>query len=180
MDNRKRELRQLIRAKKKEYGKAERDLLSAQIEEKLLADTAIKAANTILAYYSLPDEVGTHHLIDVLRQQGKKVLLPVIVGEGELDLIEYKGVDHMQTDSYGILEPIGEPFTDYQHIDVAIIPGMAFDRDGNRMGRGKGFYDRLLPKLTDARKIGICFAFQLLEHIPTEAHDRPMDVVITN
>ena len=86
----------------------------------------------------------------------------------------------MQTDSYGILEPVGEPFTNYHDIDVAIIPGMAFDLAGNRMGRGKGFYDRLLPKLADARKIGICFSFQLLEHIPTEAHDCPMDIIVSN
>ena len=81
--------------------------------------------------------------------------------------------------AYNIMEPVGEVFTDYAQIDLAVIPGVAFDRQLNRMGRGKGFYDRLLPQLGDAYKIGICFDFQLVESIECEEHDIRMDEVIS-
>ena len=79
------------------------------------------------------------------------------------------------------MEPQGKDFTELEKIDLAIIPGMAFDKEGNRLGRGKGYYDRLLQQLRDCTiyKIGICFDFQFLDHIPTEPHDIPVDEVIT-
>ena len=90
----------------------------------------------------------------------------------------YSGKADLQEGAFGIMEPCGELFTDYEAIDVAIIPGMAFDRHGNRLGRGKGYYDRFLPLLpTRVFKIGVCFPFQLLDDIPMEEHDIKMDVV---
>ena len=76
------------------------------------------------------------------------------------------------------MEPTGEVFDNYTDIDLAVIPGVAFDKDGNRMGRGKGYYDRLLPKLGNTYKIGICLPFQLVEKIPTDEHDVRMDEVL--
>jgi len=77
-------------------------------------------------------------------------------------------------------EPSGELFTDFDRITLAIIPGMAFDHQGNRLGRGKGYYDRLLPQLSHAYKLGLCFPFQLLtEEIPHEPHDCRMDEVFS-
>jgi 5-formyltetrahydrofolate cyclo-ligase len=77
------------------------------------------------------------------------------------------------------LEPIGEPFTDYASIDVAIIPGMAFDNKGHRLGRGKGYYDRFLSQLTSkTKKIGLCFPWQLVDVVPTDKNDISMDCVI--
>ena len=80
--------------------------------------------------------------------------------------------------SYGIEEPIGDVVKDYDRIELAIIPGVGFDLQGNHLGRGKGYYDRLLPKLK-AYKIGICFQFQVIEPIPFESFDIPMDEVWT-
>ena len=71
----------------------------------------------------------------------------------------YTGKQDLQTGSYNIEEPIGEIFNDYKSIDLAIIPGVSFDKEGNRLGRGKGYYDQLLPLLTSSFKIGICFSF---------------------
>ena len=95
-----------------------------------------------------------------------------------MEIRRYTGPESLRISSYGILEPTGEPFTQYENIDFALIPGMAFDADGNRLGRGKGYYDRFLPLMTRARKVGICFPFQFLPHIPTEPTDMPMDEVI--
>ena len=70
-----------------------------------------------------------------------------------------------------IEEPTGEVFTDYAAIDFIAVPGVAFDRKGNRLGRGKGYYDRLLPRIPSACKAGICFPFQLVEEVPAESFD---------
>ena len=79
-----------------------------------------------------------------------------------------------------ILLPVicGNDFTEFDKIDIAIIPGMAFDRNHNRLGRGKGFYDRLLPKIK-APKIGICFSFQVVDEVPVDELDIPLDEVWT-
>ena len=73
----------------------------------------------------------------------------------------------------------GALFTDYATIDLVIVPGVAFDRDGNRLGRGKGYYDRLLPRIPSAYKVGICFPFQIIEEVPAEPFDIRMDEIIT-
>ena len=86
----------------------------------------------------------------------------------------------MEVSSYHIQEPIGKIFEDYSTIDVIIVPGVAFDNQGNRLGRGKGYYDRFLKKIPATKKIGICFDFQMIEQIPTEKNDIPMDDIITN
>lgn len=129
----------------------------------------------MLLYHSLPDEPDTHAFI---RQWAgrKRILLPVVVGD-DLELRVYAGDDSLRTGAFHIAEPAGEAFTDYAAIDLAVIPGVAFDRRGNRLGRGKGYYDRLLPRLT-AYKIGVCFPFQRVESLPAEAHDVRMDEII--
>lgn len=134
--------------------------------------------HTILLYHSLPDEVKTHALIRTLHAEGKKVLLPTVVDD-RLELHLYTGEQAFSTGaSYGILESSGELFTDYGSIDLAIIPGMAFTKEGDRLGRGKGYYDRLLPQLS-CPLIGIAFPFQMLPSIPCEPHDIRMEDVIT-
>ena len=76
------------------------------------------------------------------------------------------------------MEPVGRLFNDYPSVDVAVVPGMAFDSRCNRLGRGKGYYDRMLPKLSNAYKIGMCFDFQKLPGIPADDHDIKVDEVI--
>lgn len=104
-------------------------------------------------------------------------MLPVVVGD-DLELRVYTGPEDLATGSYSIEEPTGELFTDYAAIDFVAVPGVAFDNAGNRLGRGKGYYDRLLPRLT-AFKAGICFPFQLVKEVPTEPFDIRMDTIIT-
>lgn len=132
---------------------------------------------TVLLYHSLPDEVNTHDLIAKAAHLGYKVLLPTVVGD-DLELHEYAGEASLHTsESFGIQESSGTLFTDYPSIGLAIIPGMAFTHDGKRLGRGKGYYDRLLPQLS-CPLIGIAFPFQMLDDIPCEMHDICMDEVI--
>lgn len=132
----------------------------------------------MLLYHSLPDEVDTHGFIRRWSDR-KRILLPVVIGN-ELELRVYTDEEHLTKGAFHIDEPTGTPFTDYGQIDLAVIPGVAFDRQGNRLGRGKGYYDRLLPRIPTAYKIGLCFHFQLLDEIPAEAHDVRMDEIISN
>ena len=126
----------------------------------------------------MPDEVCTHDLIRTLYAQGKTVLLPTVVGD-ELSLHIYEGEDSLTIGkSFGIQESKGLLFNDYSRIDLAIIPGMAFTLQGDRLGRGKGYYDRLLPHL-HCPLVGIAFPFQILSFIPTEPHDIRMTEVVT-
>lgn len=132
---------------------------------------------TILLYHSLPDEIDTHTLIPTLLSIGKTVLLPTIVDD-DLELHQY--IDEIalsQSSTFGIQESTGPLFTDYSKIDLAIIPGMAFTPTGNRLGRGKGYYDRLLPHL-QCPLIGLAFPFQIVDYIPCEEHDISMTEVI--
>ena len=151
--------------------------LSAEILKKVEEHPRFRAAQTVLLYHSLKDEVQTHDFIEQWSQH-KQILLPVVVGD-ELELRIYEGRQSLRIGAFGIEEPTGAIFTAYQDISVAVIPGVGFDRNGNRLGRGRGYYDRLLPRLTHTYKIGICFPFQLIDKIPTEPQDIPMNEVIT-
>lgn len=149
---------------------------STSLLDKLIDHPRFKEAQTVLLYYSLLDEVRTHEFVERISQE-KQVVLPVVTGD-ELELRRYSGKTDLKKGSFGIDEPTGEIVTDFSSIDVAIIPGVGFDKHGNRLGRGKGYYDRLLPKL-QSYNIGVCFSFQVLPEIPTESFDRPMDEVWT-
>jgi 5-formyltetrahydrofolate cyclo-ligase len=132
-----------------------------------------------MLYNALPDEVPTQALMDQLVAQGKTVLLPCVINDTDMELRRYTDPQDLQPGSFGIQEPTGELFTDYDTIDVAIVPGMAFDAEGHRLGRGKGYYDRFLCQHLDVKRIGICFDFQLVDEVPTEPLDIKMDEVIT-
>jgi len=172
------ELRQAIRQLKRQFTQEELGDLSLAIIDSLCRNEHFVNAKTILAYHSLPDEVSTHELIRQYSQK-KTILLPKVIGDGEMEIRRYRGEGDLQQGAYGIMEPCGELFTDYDEIDLAIIPGMAFDPKGNRLGRGKGYYDRFLSCARNTYKVGICFPFQLVDDVPVENMDIAMDAVLS-
>lgn len=175
----KKELRKEIRARKRDIPVEELREMSRLLCKRLLANERLGNASTVMMYYPLGDEVDVTPVIERLAENGKTVVLPQVTGEATMVLRRYKGEDDLREGAFGIMEPCGELFTDYEAIDVAIIPGMAFDRHGNRLGRGKGYYDRFLPLLpTRVYKIGICFPFQLLDDIPMEEHDKRVNLIV--
>ncbi len=176
----KKELRQEIRNRKRQYSPSQLGELSLSVVSRLWQNSQLQAAHTILLYYSLPDEVDTHSLADKLLEKGKKVILPVVTGEGEMELREYTGKQDLREGAFHIMEPIGRLFPEekYGEIDLGVIPGMSFDRQGNRLGRGKGYYDRFLVKVPQMHKIGLCFDFQKVEEIPISSTDIRMDEII--
>lgn len=171
-------LRQIIKERKKKFSVAELIMQSMDITLQLEKHHLYQTARTLLLYNSMPDEVNTHGLIASLHKQGRCVLLPRMKNEEELELVKYRGKLGLRiSERYGIFEPDGEPFNDYESIDLAIIPGMAFTPGGGRLGRGKGYYDRLLAKMPTVYKLGLCFPFQIFDPIPTDMNDMPMDEV---
>ncbi len=172
------ELRKEIRNRKRQFTKEQLRERSAEVIDRLRNHPKLKAAKTILLYHSLPDEVYTHSFADEMVEAGKNVLLPVVISDTEMEIRRYTGPDDMAESSFHILEPIGELFTEYDDIDFIAVPGMSFDNDRNRLGRGKGYYDRFLRQVPKAYKVGICFDFQKLDRIPTDEHDQKVDEVL--
>jgi 5-formyltetrahydrofolate cyclo-ligase len=160
---------------------------SEHIAQKLsLLQTVIEAEN-IMCFVSFGSEVDTHGLIKKWILQGKNVSVPCLekisAGSKVMHAVQIKSFSDLKNKgSYGILEPdlkvdsIVEP----DSLDVIIVPGSIFDINRNRMGYGGGFYDRFL-KLTaeKCKKIGVCYDFQVLEHIPHEDYDIPVDSIVT-
>ena len=171
----KQELRQLVRTLKKAIPLDEKIIRSSEIWQRALEISYIKDAKAILLYWSMDDEVFTHSVVQKLAET-KTVLLPVVDGD-DLRIKQFRGLDNMRAgEQFGIGEPTGDDYTG--DIDVIVVPGVAFDRHCNRMGRGRGFYDRLL-KTRDTIKIGVAFDFQLFDSVPTEPFDVKMDCVVS-
>lgn len=174
------ELRSQIRQSKRQFTQQQLREWSLPVVSRL--KERLRDARVVLAYYSLPDEVCTHQLIDDLVAEGKIVLLPKVLDDETMELRRYAGIHDLREGAFHIMEPVGEPFVDYQQIDVALIPGMAFDAQGHRLGRGKGYYDRFLSQFlvsdSQLRTIGVCFDFQKVAEVPVEANDMPVDEVI--
>jgi 5-formyltetrahydrofolate cyclo-ligase len=174
----KNELRKSIRSLKAAHTDAQLAQQSDTICKSIMEDDLFKKSEVVFVYWALKDEVDTLNLIEEVFTN-KTILLPVVVGS-ELELRVFKGKEQMkQVPPYGIYEPQTEVFTEYDKIDLALIPGMAFDKQNNRLGRGKAFYDGLLPALA-CPKYGLCFDFQLVDEIPVESHDIPMDKVFSS
>ena len=150
---------------------------SHRLCQQLLSSPQWQSASLVLLYHSLPNEVDTSLLLQQAYSEGKQILLPKVVGD-ILELYLYEP-SQLVVGSYGIMEPTGLPFPveRYAEIGLAIIPGLAFSQRGERLGRGKGYYDRLLPLLPNAYKLGICFPYQYLPSVPVEEHDTLMDEV---
>ena len=174
----KKELRLKVSQLKKEQTEETLREKSGQIFSQLEQSDEFTKASVILAYWSIPGEVHTHHFINKW-SSGKTILLPVVDGD-TLRIHIFTGMESMvEGAKFGILEPTGPEVTDLSIIDLILIPGVAFDHQNHRMGRGKGYYDKLLTH-TQAKKIGLCFDFQLFPSVPVEPHDVLMDQVIVN
>lgn len=145
---------------------------------KLIEDMPIfQSSHNILAYHSLADEVITHEFI--LKWNLKKcIYLPRIFGE-DIYLAKYKSEENLCQGKYGIMEPLSEIDINLDKIDVAIIPAVAISKKGNRIGRGKGYYDKLLSRQNIGCKIGIIYSFQLCDDFNPDTHDIPMDYIVT-
>ena len=169
------DLRRQIRQIKRQFTPQQLEELSLPIVTRLRQQ--LSGSQAIVAYYPLPDEVDIRPLLDEWIAEGKSVILPKVMGDDTMELRRYTGYDDLQEGAFHILEPVGELFTDFASIDVVLVPGVAFDAEGHRLGRGRGYYDRFLRTLT-VQTIGVCFDFQKVDEVPFDKYDIPVDKVI--
>ena len=169
-------IRERIKKKKQQLTDKEKEIEAANVFEKIEALPEFINAHNIMIYWSMPDELPTHNFI-IRWSKKKTMLLPVVKGEDML-IKPFSTKEELKQGSLGIWEP--DTQKEYLNsIDLVIVPGVAFDRDKSRLGRGKGYYDRYFINKRIV-KIGVCFDFQLLESIPEDSFDIKMDKVITS
>ncbi len=157
---------------------------SKVIAQKLDKLDCVKRAKTIMCYVSFGSEVYTHDIINTWISQGKQVCVPrVVKNKGKsMEAVKISSLHELEPGTYGVLEPTSgqKNVVSPDSIDVVIVPGCAFDLHKNRMGYGAGYYDRFLNLISDScLKVGVAFDFQIMDEIPWDEHDIPMDIIIT-
>ena len=162
--------KELLNIRKNITEKADKSII---ITNKIIDLDIYKDSQVIAIYNSLPDEVDTKYLMD--NMLSKKILLPKIVNDNIEFIMVNKNTKYIKN-NYGILEPIGNLYLG--NIDLIIVPGVAFDKNHNRLGFGKGYYDKYLSNKT-IYKIGICYDKQIVHLLPSNDLDIKMDMVIT-
>lgn len=156
----------------------ERSAKSQRIVERVLALPEVGAAGTVMAFWSFGSEVQTSALIALLHEAGKRVVLPR-VAVGEIAAIAYAPGDPVAATSFGAKEPVGADVVPSEDVDVVIVPGVAFDRHGGRVGYGGGFYDRLFSRAPAVPAIAVAFAVQLVDEVPQGRSDSRVDAIVT-
>lgn len=154
---------------------AERIAASDKVFEQIEKAAAFVMASNILMYHSLPDELSTLSFIERWHTR-KRFYLPRVNGVN-LEILPYDK-SRLHLGAFNIEEPDGNDTTPIEDIELIIVPGVAYDRNGNRIGRGKGFYDRLL-RSSRATTIGVAYHCQLVDDIEPDDFDVPVDFVVT-
>ncbi len=148
----------------------------------LLEAPEIRRAATVAAYVSVSSEPGTGPLLEILRDAGKRVILPVLQPDNDLDWAAYDGPASLRSAGRGLLEPDG-PLLGFDAVataDAVLVPGLAVGRDGMRLGRGGGSYDRVLGRIPVGTFVCVLLnSEEVLDSVPREDHDRPVNAVAT-
>jgi len=179
----KKEFRKYIIEKRDELDKVVKSQRNAKIITKLTDSKYYRCAQTIFVFVSFGSEVDTHGFIEQSLKDGKTVGVPkIITKEQGIEVLKITGLGDLKPGYYGILEPVEgcQPIAS-DDIDLIIMPGVAFDRSGGRIGYGAGYYDRYLAAMTKSvRKIALGYSFQVLDYVPTEDFDIRIDGIITD
>ena len=180
----KKSLREEMKEKLFSLSTEERVAKSLLIREKLFKEVLFKKAACVCFYVSLPTEVDTSVIIDDALVMGKRVVVPLSDLENkEVKLYQIKDRGDLREGAWRVLEPIPEKTRAVarEEVDCVIVPGIAFDKRNNRLGRGRGFYDRFLQAFgAGTPKIGLAFSFQVVQEVPHESHDIPLDLILTD
>jgi len=176
IQRRKDELRRLILSRRERTTPQERTERAAAIVRTLTGLPELAAARSVLAYASVRSEVPTAELLRWILESGKSLAVPAVTGEGSMIAARAGSLGHLAPGFRGIPEPPLEPAGP---VDVAVVPGVAFDLACARLGHGGGFFDAFLAAVPATTKIGVCFDFQVVDELPAEPHDVRMDLVVT-
>lgn len=173
----KKELRRSIREKKRAMTEAEIEARSAKLAELFFQSEAYKSAKTIYGYLPYNQEVRTVPMLEQALRDGKRVAVPKVCGE-EMKFLLLEDLSKVEKGYAGIPEPIADGPVADDKTALVLMPGLAFDPQGHRIGYGGGFYDRFLAAEPNHPTLALCYDFQLLPELETEAHDIPVDYVL--
>lgn len=173
------EMRNIIKAKRKALTKDEVQQKSKLVENEFLKSDIYKKAESIMLYMPIQNEVDTSGIIKTALSDGKKLVFPVTEnGSGKITPFFANSETEFVKGNFSVPEPICSKAAKPEEIDVILVPGIAFDSSGNRIGFGKGCYDKFLSRCT-ALRVGVCYDFQLCERIAADVHDKKMDYILS-
>jgi len=180
----KQEIREEIRCRLQAQPEVERLAKSRLIEAQLFGHKDFQNAHCLLIYLSLPEEVETRGMIRKCLEERKTVVAPRMGADGQT--LELRRIADLENDvekgRFGLFEPRVNRTEEVKpgELDLIVVPGLAFDARGNRLGRGGGHYDRLLAQIPESvPRIALAFGFQIVDHLPCEAHDQPVGAVLS-
>ena len=153
--------------------------LSKQVEGRLLALDVVTQAGMIALYSPIHNEVATQGGFRYAVAAGGRVCYPRVCGS-HLEFVEVTALSELVPGCFGVMEPPSGQVIAVADIDVVLVPGVAFDRYGHRLGYGRGYYDRFLEAAGSTVKIGVCYDFQLCDKLPDEEHDQRLDGIVSN
>lgn len=179
MQQERRLIRERSRASRRELTPESRRLLSTAASERLLVSLKTPFPYIVLGYAATAEEIDPRPALGALRDSGSLIAYPRIAGPGVLTL-HTCSISELEPGPLGILQPAaGTPVVNVGQVELVIVPGVAFDAQGNRLGYGGGYYDRLLAHMPLAKRVGLCFDGQLVGEIPVEPHDVRMHAIVT-
>lgn len=179
-------LRKEILEKRNNLDLVKREEMDRKILNKFYETQYYKKAEKIFIYISYASEINTKEIINKALKDNKKIYVPRTEFKiRHMDAVEIKSLDNLEESSYGILEPSKEvPNIDPNELDLIVVPGVAFDKSGGRMGYGAGFYDRYFKKIKKENinkivKLALAYEVQMLDKVPMNEQDVPVDYIIT-
>ena len=173
----KQELRQSIRQRKRAMSREEIESRSRSLCEKFLASQAYRRCTCLYGYLPYNQEVRTWAILERALADGKRVAVPKVYGD-EMKFIYLSDLSQVETGYAGIPEPILDAPVAEDKTALVLMPGLAFDDQGHRIGYGGGFYDKFLSREPEHPTVALCYEFQMVEKLETEAFDIPVDTVI--
>ena len=174
----KKALRAQMREKKRALSARQIERASALLAQQLFAHPAYRAARSIYGYLSYNQEVRTLPILEQAQRDGKRVAVPKVFGD-EMKFLWLDDLTAIAPGAYNIPEPIADEPTADDETALVLMPGIAFDPAGHRCGYGGGFYDKYLAAHSQHPTLALCYGFQMLRHLDTDAHDIPVDFVLS-
>ncbi len=177
----KQEIRRIVKERLRNMKSEELTALSLEIQDEAINLYEYKTADVVLCYLALPEEVRTDLIIEKAWEQGKKVCVPALQETG-YGISALQPEDELISGAASVKEPANPRWIDINEVDIAFLPGVAFDNSGGRLGHGAGHIDRMLAGRENSGlfKVGLAFGFQLFDTVPQDEFDIKMDKIIVN
>lgn len=173
-------LRRIVLARRRSLSRAHGLTAARSAAMNLIGVPEVRRAHSVMVYLTYKSELPTEFVIEMLRAEGKALYAPRIGPCGHLLAAQLPPDVELRSGPYDVPEPVGTECVDPRQLDAVIVPGVAFDLSGRRLGFGKGYYDRFLPALRpEAVKVGLVYDLQLVPEVPAGPNDVPVDIIVT-